>query len=138
MSHPSPATLGQLKATGYRPSTVKDELRRNVIQKLRDGVGVAVFLIGFTVALLALLNWYVRPALAVRAHASAIERRELALHAILLLVTLLLLLILWLMVIFPVRHWFTPASSRPNKPTEYPDAWSEAAKRLEVPTDDEE
>ena len=35
MSHPAPATLGQLKATGYRPSSVKDELRRNVIRKLK-------------------------------------------------------------------------------------------------------
>src|SRR6476469_2842226 len=35
MSHPRPATVGQLKETGYQPSTVKDELRRNVIRKLR-------------------------------------------------------------------------------------------------------
>src|SRR5438034_1634031 len=36
MSHPRPATLGQLKETGYVPCSVKDELRRNVIRKLRD------------------------------------------------------------------------------------------------------
>jgi magnesium chelatase subunit I len=47
MSHPSPATLGQLKATGYRPSTVKDELRRNVIQKLRDGKELFPGIIGY-------------------------------------------------------------------------------------------
>src|SRR5256714_2756857 len=35
MNHPRPATLGQLKETGYRPSSVKDELRRNVIRKLK-------------------------------------------------------------------------------------------------------
>src|SRR3954447_15662110 len=35
MSHPRPATLGQLKETGYQPLSVKDELRRNVIRKLR-------------------------------------------------------------------------------------------------------
>src|SRR4051812_8682772 len=35
MRHPRPATLGQLKETGYRPVSVKDELRRNVIRKLR-------------------------------------------------------------------------------------------------------
>src|SRR5215203_1491339 len=34
-SHPRPATLGQLKETGYQPSSVKDELRRNVIRKLK-------------------------------------------------------------------------------------------------------
>ena len=35
MSHPRAATLGQLKETGYAPATVKEELRRNVIRKLR-------------------------------------------------------------------------------------------------------
>src|ERR671913_114662 len=37
MTHPRPATLGQLKETGYTPSSVKDELRRNVIRKLMAG-----------------------------------------------------------------------------------------------------
>ena len=36
ISHPPGArTLGQLKATGYRPLSVKDELRKNVIARLR-------------------------------------------------------------------------------------------------------
>lgn len=35
MNHPRPATVGQLKETGYRPCSVKDELRRNLIRKLR-------------------------------------------------------------------------------------------------------
>ncbi|HEY8749378.1 MAG TPA: sigma 54-interacting transcriptional regulator [Tepidisphaeraceae bacterium] len=35
MSHPRPATVGQLKETGYQPSGVKDELRRNLIRKLK-------------------------------------------------------------------------------------------------------
>ena len=37
MHHPRPATVGQLKETGYRPGSVKDELRRNLIRKLRAG-----------------------------------------------------------------------------------------------------
>ena len=36
MSHPRVATVGQLKETGYKPSTVKDELRRNLIKKLKS------------------------------------------------------------------------------------------------------
>ena len=36
MTHPRPATLGQLKETGYKPTSDKDELRRNVIRKLKD------------------------------------------------------------------------------------------------------
>src|SRR4051794_14007398 len=34
-NHPRAATVGQLKETGYRPCSVKDELRRNVIKKLK-------------------------------------------------------------------------------------------------------
>src|SRR5687767_2989468 len=33
--HPRPATIGQLKETPYHPSSVKDELRRNLIRKLK-------------------------------------------------------------------------------------------------------
>ncbi|GIW77251.1 MAG: magnesium chelatase [Phycisphaerae bacterium] len=37
MSHPSAATIGQLRQTGYRYMSVKDELRKNLIAKLRAG-----------------------------------------------------------------------------------------------------
>jgi magnesium chelatase subunit I len=47
MPHPSPATLGQLKATGYQPSTVKDELRRNVIRKLKSGEDLFPGIVGY-------------------------------------------------------------------------------------------
>lgn len=36
-THPSPATLGQLRETGYRYRTVKQELRQNLIDRLRAG-----------------------------------------------------------------------------------------------------
>src|SRR5580692_12500537 len=47
MSHPRPATVGQLKEISYRPSSVKDELRRNVIRKLRDGEELFPGIIGY-------------------------------------------------------------------------------------------
>ncbi len=47
MTHPRPATLGQLKETGYKPSSVKDELRRNVIQKLKAGEQLFPGIIGY-------------------------------------------------------------------------------------------
>src|SRR5437667_775678 len=47
MSHPRPATLGQLKETGYRPCSVKDELRRNVIRKLKAGEELFPGIIGY-------------------------------------------------------------------------------------------
>ncbi|MAE59736.1 MAG: magnesium chelatase [Planctomycetaceae bacterium] len=42
-----PTTLGQLKSTRYQPSTVKAELRRNMIAALRDGTPMFQNVIGF-------------------------------------------------------------------------------------------
>src|SRR5438105_6891316 len=47
MTHPGPATLGQLKETGYRPCSVKDELRRNVIKKLKAGEELFPGIVGY-------------------------------------------------------------------------------------------
>lgn len=47
MPHPAPATLGQLKTTGYKPSSVKDELRRNLIAKLKSGEELFPGIIGY-------------------------------------------------------------------------------------------
>jgi magnesium chelatase subunit I len=46
-NHPRPATLGQLKETGYQPSSVKDELRRNLIRKLKAGEELFPGIIGY-------------------------------------------------------------------------------------------
>ena len=47
MSHPRPATLGQLKETGYRPASVKDELRKNVIRKLKNNEELFPGIVGY-------------------------------------------------------------------------------------------
>src|SRR5271167_81649 len=47
MSHPRPATVGQLKETPYVPSSVKDELRRNVISKLKAGEELFPGIVGY-------------------------------------------------------------------------------------------
>lgn len=47
MSHPRPATVGQLKETTYKPCSVKDELRRNVIAKLRSGDELFPGIVGY-------------------------------------------------------------------------------------------
>jgi magnesium chelatase subunit I len=46
-AHPDVATLGQLKRTGYRPGDVKDELRRNLIKKLRAGEELLPGILGY-------------------------------------------------------------------------------------------
>src|ERR1700678_1044509 len=47
MTHPRPATVGQLKETGYRPCAVKDELRRTLIRKLRAGEELFPGIVGY-------------------------------------------------------------------------------------------
>ena len=42
-----PTTLGALKASGYKPDTVREELRRNLIVKLRAGEDIFPGIVGF-------------------------------------------------------------------------------------------
>src|SRR5437763_1871339 len=46
-THPRAATVGQLKETGYHPCSVKDELRRNVIRKLKTNEELFPGIIGY-------------------------------------------------------------------------------------------
>ena len=45
--HPGPATLGQLRASGYSPRSVKTELRSNVLARLRAGQTALPGIVGF-------------------------------------------------------------------------------------------
>ncbi len=47
VNHPRATTVGQLKQTGYKPCTVKEELRRNLIRKLRSGEELFPGIIGY-------------------------------------------------------------------------------------------
>ncbi len=47
MPHPSPATIGQLKKTDYQYMSVKDELRKNLILKLRSGETLFPGILGY-------------------------------------------------------------------------------------------
>src|SRR5271170_5017272 len=46
-AHPSARTVGELKNLGYRPVGVKDELRRNVIAKLKAGEELFPGIVGY-------------------------------------------------------------------------------------------
>ncbi|HEY7120545.1 MAG TPA: sigma 54-interacting transcriptional regulator [Tepidisphaeraceae bacterium] len=46
-THPKPATVGQLKETGYRPRSVKDEMRTNLIRKLKDDQELFPGIVGY-------------------------------------------------------------------------------------------
>jgi magnesium chelatase subunit I len=45
--HPEPATLGQLRASGYSPRSVKTELRENVLTRLHTGRTAFPGIVGF-------------------------------------------------------------------------------------------
>src|SRR6187549_3508418 len=48
MSHPDrPATLGQLRDTGYTTRTVKQEIRANLLDRLRSGTTAFPGIVGF-------------------------------------------------------------------------------------------
>jgi len=47
MTSNRPSTVGELKASGYEPRTVKDELRQNLIAKLKSGEDIFPGIIGF-------------------------------------------------------------------------------------------
>ena len=47
MPHPTISTLGELKRAGYRPISVKDELRKNLIAKLKAGEEVLPGIVGY-------------------------------------------------------------------------------------------
>jgi magnesium chelatase subunit I len=47
LQHPGPATLGQLRSDGYEPRGVKDELRANLLARLRSGETAFPGIVGF-------------------------------------------------------------------------------------------
>jgi len=47
MSTDRPRTLGELKASGYRLESVKDEMRRNLIASMRTGKQLFPEILGY-------------------------------------------------------------------------------------------
>jgi len=47
MAEQKPTTLGELRASGYRPMTVKEEMRKNLIRKIRAGEELFPGIIGY-------------------------------------------------------------------------------------------
>jgi magnesium chelatase subunit I len=47
MAHPHPMTVGQLRETDYRPMSVKDELRKNLVRKLKAGEELFPGILGY-------------------------------------------------------------------------------------------
>jgi hypothetical protein len=93
------------------------------------------FLLGFTALLIVLGYFYLAPGAEALADtgADAEKRQRLKAFSSLLLAVMLVLLFVLMLIVFRVRRFFF--DDQPRTKTEYPDAWSESARRLRL--DDE-
>lgn len=98
-------------------------------------VRAVAFLLGFAVLLWFVCDYYLFPAMQAAGQATARERRLLSVHSLLVLAVILFILLVGLILTFRIGRFFIPRWWHPNKPTVYPDAWSESAKRIDVPPD---
>jgi hypothetical protein len=101
-------------------------------------------MLAFIVAFCALVSiiavYFVLPALDAANHADAAGRRQIAAWSRLLLAILLFILLAGLMLTVRIGRFFFPRPTPPRTRTQYTDAWSESARRLETPPapDDED
>ena len=96
---------------------------------------VVVFLAAFAGLVIFVAYYYLFPAMEAAKKATPAQRRVLAAHSRLVLVLLLVILLCGLILTFRVGRFFLPRRRQPNKPTNYPDAWAESARRLDVESD---
>ena len=96
------------------------------------------FLLGFGGLIVLVSYWYLFPALEAAARASPAEKRHLAAHARLLLAIILVILVAGILLTFRFGRYFIPRAGEKAKPTQYPDAWAESARRVSVPPRDDE
>jgi hypothetical protein len=98
--------------------------------------GVLAFLLGFAVLIVFVSRYYLIPAMEAFIQASPGQRRILVAHSRLLLAIILMILLVGLILTFRVGRFFFPRARQHQKPTEYPDAYAEAARRIQVDDDE--
>lgn len=94
---------------------------------------VLIYLICFALMLMALLRWYLIPALSVYRNADAASRKLLSAQALLVLSLVLFVLFIGLLWTFKIGRLFFPRKHARAKPTKYIDAWAEAGRRMKTP-----
>lgn len=104
----------------------------------RTYAAVLVYLLGFGALLVILLKLYLLPAMSAAKNATPRERQVLAVNSRLMLAVVLFVLLALLLMTFRIGRFFMPRGRTPSKPTQYPDAWKESARRVQVPPLDEE
>jgi hypothetical protein len=100
-------------------------------------VRVVAFLVGFGVLLFFIVHYYLIPALQAAGQATPRERRILSVQSRLVLTLILFILLVGLILVFRVGRFFFPRHRQRPKPTNYPDAWAESARRVDVDQSEE-
>lgn len=98
---------------------------------------VVAFLAGFGALLLVVVHYYLIPALQAAGEATPRERRILSVQSRLVLALILFILLVGLILVFRIGRFFFPRHRQRNKPTNYPDAWAESARRVDVDQSEE-
>ena len=101
---------------------------------------VLAFLFGFTVLLIIVMYYSLLPGMqaATQPSISDDEKRRLVAWYRLLLMVILFILFAGLVLTFRFGRLFFPRPTPPRTRTQYVDAWSESAKRMNVPPDDDD
>ena len=95
-------------------------------------VRAVAFLVGFGTLLLVVVHYYLIPALQAAGQATPRERRVLSVQSRLVLALILFILLVGLILVFRIGRFFFPRHRQRPKPTNYPDAWTESARRVDV------
>jgi hypothetical protein len=103
----------------------------------RSFVPLLIYLVAFTVLLIVICQYYLLPAMEVAKTATPEQRRMLAVNSRLLLTLLLIILMGMLLVALRSANFLRRRLGGPRKPTVYPDAWSESARRLKTPPEED-
>jgi hypothetical protein len=97
-----------------------------------------VFLILFTIGAIWIAFYAMKPAAEVAHSASPDEKRRIVAWFRLLLAVLLFILFAGLVLTFRFGRLFFPRTGEPRAKTQYVDAWAESAKRVRVPSEEED
>jgi formate hydrogenlyase subunit 3/multisubunit Na+/H+ antiporter MnhD subunit len=90
-------------------------------------------MVGFAILIAFISRWYLIPAMEAAQNATGVEKRQLVAHSRLLLAVVLFILVAGILLTFRFGRYFVPRAGEKARPTEYPDAWAESAKRVSVP-----
>lgn len=126
-------------ARAHRTSRIIVQMRPDMPSRdPRSMIGMIIFLVSSLVVLYLVSFRYLVPALKLTANLTDSGKLQLrAISSLVLAIVLTTLIAFALLAIRPGR-FFLPRRQPPRTRTNYPDAWTESGKRLQVPGDEDE